>query len=124
VRYLMLILEADTPVREPGPDIEEWVTKHDASGARILGERLRPAADVRRVQVRDGRTLVTDGPFSETKEVFGGFDVIEAADLDEALAIAAEHPGSHRGSTIEVHPFWPTDGASGASAWAPGGSAS
>lgn len=124
MRYLMLILEADTPVREPTPDIAGWVAKHDASGARVIGERLRPAADVRRVQVRDGRTVVTDGPFSETKEVFGGFDVIEAAGLDEALAIAAEHPGAHGASTIEVHPFWPTDGAAGATAWTPGGSAS
>jgi hypothetical protein len=110
MRFLMLILESDTPVREPGPGMEEWVAKHSASGARVLGERLRPAADVRRVQVSDGETVVTDGPFSESKEFVGGFDVIEAPDVEAAVAIAAEHPGAH-GSTIEVHPFWPTDGS-------------
>jgi len=116
VRFLMLILESDTPVREPGPDIVQWVEKHDSSGARLIGERLRPAADVRRVQVRGGETVVTDGPFSESKEFVGGFDVIEAPDLETALAIAAEHPGAHH-STIEVHPFWPTDGPG--PAWRP-----
>lgn len=110
MRYLLLILEPDTPVREPDDAIVEWVGKHDANGTRVLGERLRPAADTRRVQVRDGETIVTDGPFSETKEVIGGFDIIEAASLEEALAIASGHPGAHS-STIEVHPFWPTDGS-------------
>ncbi len=111
MRYLLLILEPDTPVREPGPDIGEWVRKNDESGVRVLGERLRPAADTRRVQVVDGQTLVTDGPFSETKDVIGGFDIIEAPDLDAALAVAAGHPGAYGGSRIEVHPFWPTDGS-------------
>jgi hypothetical protein len=109
MRYLLLILEPDTPVREPGPDIEDWVGRHDASGARIMGERLRPGVDTRRIQVRGGATVVTDGPFAESKEVIGGFDIIEAPDLESALAIAAEHPGAHE-STIELHPFWPTDG--------------
>lgn len=109
MKYLMLILEPDTPVREPGPDIVDWVERHNASGARIMGERLAPYAGVRRVQVREGETVVTDGPFSETKEIIGGFDIIEADGLEQALQIAAEHPGAH-GSTIQVHPFWPTDG--------------
>jgi hypothetical protein len=107
----MLILEKDVVDRLPTPEIESWVAEHDANGTRVLGERLRPAADVRRVQVRDGDVVVTDGPFSESKEVIGGFDVIEAPDLDAALAIAATHPGAHGGDTIEVHPFWPVDEA-------------
>ncbi|MGW8567358.1 YciI family protein [Isoptericola sp. NPDC055881] len=111
MRYLMLVVEPDVPDREPTPDIVEWVRRHDADGSRVLGERLRPAADVRRVQVRDGRTLVTDGPFTESKEVIGGFDLIEAPDLEAALAIAAGHPGAFGGGTVEVHPYWPTDGA-------------
>lgn len=110
MRFLMLILEPDTPVREPGPSITDWVGRHDASGARIIGDRLRPDADTRRVQVRDGGTVVTDGPFAEAKEIIGGFDVIEAPDLQAALAIAAEHPGAHE-ATIEVHPVWPVEDA-------------
>jgi len=110
MRYLLLVIEPDVPDRGPDADIEAWVRRHDADGSRVLGERLRPAADVRRVRVSDGRTLVTDGPFTETKDVIGGFDVVEAPDLEAALAIAAEHPGAWGGGTVEVHPFWPTDG--------------
>lgn len=108
MRYLFLVREPDVPDRGPTPDIEDWVRRHDADGSRVLGERLRPAADVRHVRVRDGETVVTDGPFAESKEVIGGFDVVEAPDLETALAIAAEHPGSWGGGTLEVHPFWPT----------------
>jgi hypothetical protein len=109
MRYLLLVVEADTPVREPDTDIEEWVRRHDADGTRVLGERLRPAADVRRVTTRDGRPVVTDGPFAESKEVVGGFDIIEAPDLEAALRIAAGHPGAASGY-VAVHPFWPVDG--------------
>lgn len=118
MRYLLLILEPDVPVREPDAPIVDWVARHTANGTRILGERLAPAAQTRRVQVRDGSTVVTDGPFTESKDVIGGFDIIEAPDLEAALAVAAEHPGAHD-ATIELHPFWPTDGA--APSWAPAG---
>jgi hypothetical protein len=108
VRYLMLTIEPDVPDRGPTPDLDRWVAEHDASGTRVTGSRLRPAADTRRVAVRDGRTIVTDGPFTESKEVIGGFDIIEAPDLDAALAIAAAYPGARDG-LVEVHPYWPTD---------------
>jgi hypothetical protein len=108
MRYLMLVIEPDVPDRGPTPETDTWVAEQDASGARVLGSRLRPGADVRRVTVREGETVVTDGPFSESKEVIGGFDIIEAASPEEALAIAAASPGS-RNATVEVHPFWPTD---------------
>ena len=110
MRYLMLIIENDTPVREPTPEIEAWVAEHDANGSRVLGERLRPSVDVRRVRVRQGEVMVTDGPFSETKEVIGGFDIVEAPDLEAALAMAASHPGA-QDAVVEVHPFWPVDGS-------------
>jgi hypothetical protein len=108
MRYLMLVIEPDVPDRGPTPETDTWVAEQDASGARVLGSRLRPGADVRRVTVREGETVVTDGPFSESKEVIGGFDIIEAASPEEALAIAAASPGA-RNATVEVHPFWPTD---------------
>ena len=57
--------------------------------------------------MRGGRTLVTDGPFAETKEAVGGFDIIEAASLDEAVEIASRHPVAE-GGTIEVRPLWGT----------------
>lgn len=55
--------------------------------------------------MRGGETLVSDGPFAETKDVVGGIDIIECADLDEALAIAANHPYAARGC-VEVRPVW------------------
>lgn len=111
MRYLMLVVSApDEPDDGPAPDIEEWVAKHDASGARLLGDRVRPQEDAVGVRVRKGEVLVTDGPFAETKEQVFGFDVIEAADLDEAVAIAAGHPMAYHGA-LELRPFWTEEGA-------------
>ena len=85
-----------------------WSAWMVASTSRILGDRLRPPADAVGVQVRTGEVVVTDGPFSETKEVIAGFDVLEAPDLDEAIRIAAAHPMAHTGA-VELRPFWPLE---------------
>ncbi|MBD8078347.1 YciI family protein [Cellulosimicrobium arenosum] len=112
MRYLMLVLSTpeDPELRpedaEGAPPIEQWVARHYGSGAAVLGDRLRPPDDAVGVRVRGSRVLVTDGPFSETKEAIGGFDVIEADDLDTAIAIASEHPMAHAGA-IELRPVWP-----------------
>jgi hypothetical protein len=72
-------------------------------GAAIkAGDALQRAASARTIQVGDGSLAVTDGPFVETKEALGGFYVIEAADLDEAIAIASDVPAPHGG--VEVRP--------------------
>ena len=68
-------------------------------------DQLAPPRRARTVRLRDGHRLVTDGPFAETKEAVGGFDLIEAASLDEAVEIAAGHPVAAFG-TIEVRPLW------------------
>ncbi|WP_029921406.1 YciI family protein [Nevskia soli] len=70
------------------------------------GERLRPVATASTVRIRNGKTVITDGPFAETREQLGGFYMIEAKNLDEATAIAARIPGARHGS-IEVRPIWP-----------------
>jgi hypothetical protein len=75
------------------------------SGAFKSADRLRPVADATTVRVRDGKTLTTDGPFAETREQLGGYYVVEAKDLDEAIAIAAKVPTVKHGS-IEVRPVW------------------
>ena len=75
-----------------------------ARGAWIASEALQPTATATTIRVRDGKTLTTDGPFAETKEVLGGFYQIEAKDLDEALALAAACPGASWG-TVEVRPI-------------------
>jgi hypothetical protein len=72
---------------------------------RLLGDRLRPVSDATTVRVRNDELLISDGPFAETKEQIGGFDVIECADLDEAIEVASKHPVARFGA-VEVRPFW------------------
>jgi hypothetical protein len=76
-----------------------------ASGAFKAGDRLQPAATATTVRVRGGKTLMTDGPFAETREQLGGYYMVEAKDLDEATAIAARIPGAKHGS-IEARPVY------------------
>ena len=88
-----------------GPDTEAWVEEMDRRGIRLQGDRLRPVSDATTVSVRGGETLIADGPFAETKEQIAGFDILECADLDEAIEVAARHPVARFGK-IEVRPFW------------------
>jgi len=110
MRYLLLVCDDPTaePYRPEDDDIVDWVAENDRRGLSVLGDRLRPVEDARTVRVRSGRLLVTDGPFAETQETVAGFDVLECADLDEALERAAAHPMARFGR-IEVRPFWPLD---------------
>jgi hypothetical protein len=68
------------------------------------GAQLQPPETATTVRVEDGRTLTTDGPFADTKEVFGGYYVFEAADLDEAIGLAARIPAARIGGKVEVRP--------------------
>ena len=114
MQYLLLIYtneaeenalsEADTAAMMAGYD--RFTEGLIQSGQFKAGERLRPVADATTVRVREGRTLITDGPFAETREQLGGYYLIEAKDLDEATAIAARIPSAGMGS-IEVRPIWP-----------------
>ncbi len=74
------------------------------SGQFVAGEALEPIATATTVRVKAGKVLRTDGPFAETREQLGGFYVVEAKDLDEAVALAARLPDAHGGS-IEVRPI-------------------
>jgi hypothetical protein len=74
------------------------------SGHYKGGNPLQPVATATTVRVRDGKTVTTDGPFAETREQLGGYYLIQAADLDEAIGIAARIPGARMGS-IEVRPI-------------------
>ena len=75
----------------------------DAAGQFIATSPLHPTAMATSVRVREGKRLVTDGPFAETREQLGGYFLVDAADLDEAIAIAARIPGAQWG-TVEVRP--------------------
>ena len=70
------------------------------------GARLRPAADATTVRVQGDEVLLSDGPFAETKEYVAGIDIIEVADLDEAVALASRHPAALAGGSVEVRPVW------------------
>ena len=82
-----------------------WLDDVQKRGIWVTGDQLAPPRRARTVRVRGGRTMVTDGPFAETKEVVGGFDIVECGSLEEAVEIAAAHPIALMG-TIEVRPFW------------------
>ena len=73
------------------------------SGNMKAGDALQPSATATTVRVRDGKTLRTDGPFVESKEQLGGYYLVEAKDLDEAIKLAARIPGARQGA-IEVRP--------------------
>ncbi|WP_330302614.1 MULTISPECIES: YciI family protein [unclassified Streptomyces] len=70
------------------------------------GARLRPATDATTVRVQGDEVLLSDGPFVESKEYVAGFDIIEVADLDEAIALASRHPAALGGGSVEVRPVW------------------
>ncbi len=74
-----------------------------ASGHYLAAAPLHPTATATSVRVRDGKRLVTDGPFAETREQLGGYFLVDAKDLDDALRIAARIPGARAG-TVEVRP--------------------
>lgn len=76
----------------------------DRKGQYVLAAPLHPSNTATSVRVRDGKQLVTDGPFAETREVLGGFYIIDAPNLDEAIAVARRHPGARLG-TVEVRPI-------------------
>ena len=114
MRYLLLIYGPERPVDVEIPP-EEMKAEMDAYTAfstevherRVFegGEALEPTPTATTVRVRDNDTLVTDGPFAETKEQLGGYYLLDCRDLDEAIELAAKIPGAKRGS-IEIRPIW------------------
>jgi hypothetical protein len=83
-----------------------------ASGCYVAAAPLHPSSETACVRVRDGKPLVTDGPFAETREQLGGYFLIKAKDLDEAISIAARIPGARIG-TVEVRPVTDVAGLPG-----------
>ena len=107
IQYMMLV--CTDPAVDPREfdriePVDPWVAETDGRGIRLFGSELEPPSKARTVRVRDSRAIVTDGPFAETKEQIAGFDVLECADLDEAIEVAAKHPMARAG-LVEVRPF-------------------
>ncbi len=108
-RYMMLVCTdpaADPREFDRAEPVDPWVAEMDGRGVRLYGSELAPPESARTVRIRDSRAIVTDGPFAETKEQVAGFDVLECADLDEAIEVARRHPMARLG-ILEVRPFWP-----------------
>jgi hypothetical protein len=113
MQYAVLIYENESTAAQPGtPEADEvfqryWSFTEDitAEGVNKGGEALHPTSEATTVRIRDGELQVTDGPFAETKEQLGGFYLIEADDLDQAISIAARIPASETGS-VELRPVW------------------
>ena len=107
MNYLLFICADGIPAPEEMAVLQRecprWVEEMQGRGVRLLGRELDLPETAATVRVRDGETLVTDGPFAETKEFVAGFDVIECADLDEAIEVAAKHPSSWF-QAIEIRP--------------------
>ena len=106
MKYMMFVCTDTEPETDQSavPEIETWVSDIERSGRWVLGERLAPVESATTVRVRGGELLITDGPFAETKEVIVGFDILECADLDEAIAVAAAHPMAFHGR-LELRPY-------------------
>jgi len=116
MKYLMLVCwDTDKMNDQPDPTPDEiaqhesetfpWLEDVNARGVRLDGDQLAPARKAATVRVRNGKMTVTEGPFIETKEAIGGFDILECESMDEAVQIAAAHPVAALG-TIEVRPFY------------------
>jgi hypothetical protein len=109
MKYMLLIYQQEGLLDDAGMQAcyQESVAlthKMHANGAYLAASPLQSVASATSVRVRDGKRLVTDGPFAETREQLGGYYLIEAANLDEAIAYAAEIPGAKIG-TVEVRPI-------------------
>jgi hypothetical protein len=109
IRYMMLV--CTDPAVDPREfariePVDPWVAEMNGRGVRLYGSELEPPGSARTVRAREKHAIVTDGPFAETKEQIAGFDVLECADLDEAIEVASRHPMARLG-ILEVRPFWP-----------------
>jgi hypothetical protein len=111
MKYMMMFWVDESAAATPDEGaamliaVTSWVDEMTARGVLVHGGALRSAGEAAIVHVRDGEVLVSDGPFAETKEQIGGYSVIECADLDAAVRIAAEHPLA-RTAKVEVRPYW------------------
>jgi hypothetical protein len=116
MQYMLLICTPESSIQALAPaDIQKVMEGYmrfnqeaSAAGVLLANARLRPTSTATTVRVKDGKTIVTDGPFAETKEQIGGYYLIDVKDLDEALRWAAKIPSARFGG-IEVRPVWPQE---------------
>jgi hypothetical protein len=114
MQYLLLIYSNEKEIAAMNPaelgsmtaEYMEFTKRIVQAGQFKAGDRLKPTSAATTVRVRSGQVTTTDGPFAETREQLGGYYLVDAKNLDEAIAIAGRIPGAKWGS-IEVRPIWP-----------------
>ncbi len=111
MQYMMLIYGSEQemakhadPSGKMMAGFREFTEHYRKTGHIKAGDALQPTSTATTVTVKDGKTVTTDGPFAETREQLGGYYLIEAKNLDEAIAIAAKIPVAYMGGHIEVRP--------------------
>jgi hypothetical protein len=108
VKYLLLICGNEGRLND-AERMQGWAgyTNGLAAANKIRGgERLRPASTATTLRIKGGDRLLSDGPFAETKEQLGGFFIVEAKDLDEAIELASKMPHLDDGGAVEIRPIW------------------
>jgi hypothetical protein len=112
MKYMLLCYDDESAWDAAGPDamreaMQEAVSlthELNSKGQYITASPLQASATATSVRVRDGKQVITDGPFAETREVLGGYYIIDVQNLDEAIEIASRHPGMRHGA-VEVRPI-------------------
>lgn len=109
MKYALLIYSRDADWENLSEDEQKAIYGEYAAVSQspgiVGGEQLQPADTATTVRVADGNALTTDGPFAETKEVLGGFFLLDADNLDDAIAMAARIPAARMGGAVEVRPI-------------------
>ena len=105
--YLLIICHDDSfaPSEELVAAIQEWALEMDRRGVRLDGRPLRPPADAVTVRVRGGEATVSKGPFAAGAEQMAAYELLDCADLEEAIRLTSTHPMAAAG-TIEIRPVW------------------
>ena len=108
VKYVLLICGSESRLNDEQRMLawSEYTNELATAGKIRGGERLRPAASATTVRLSGGERLLSDGPYAETKEQLGGYFVVEASNLDEAVELAARMPHLQDGGSVEIRPVW------------------
>jgi hypothetical protein len=107
MQFLLMIAhdEAFVPTGSLVEEIHGWIAATSGQGIRVCGRPLRPPSEARTVRVRDGKLVVSDGPFAASREQMCAFELLDCASLEQAVQAAAGHPMA-KVASIEVRPVW------------------
>jgi hypothetical protein len=107
MKYLLIISHDDqfAPTETLIADIGAWIKKMERRSVRVYGNPLQPPSSATTVRVREGKVVLTKGPFAKNKEQMCAYELIECSSNDEAIDVASQHPMA-KAATIEIRPIW------------------